>query len=412
MQARDFLVASVAAILAAVVGGAALLLAGLLRRRRSTLAAVPDSRAGVSPPEEDWLVARNDQQFGPVTFAQLRNYAQDGRLARSDLLRPAGSPAWIRAQDVRGLFPLPVPPPAPTAPAVRRPADIALSAHDRVAAPQVSEAQALRNVTADALQHAAARASDLDRSARHRSVPEPIGAARIRRKNYFARHWRGELSLPVSFWINGILAGIITLSINVGINASLDFKDDFQPGIALAAELLIWTATSIVAVWQLVGLWRSATNYRKALKIVWGVVAKVWVVLGAAEWVLDFAVSGAPQIKELYNIYRGDEEMGSYAFRVLRDGRELEFSGGITFGAAKEFQRFLDAMGVVQVVHLNSPGGRVAEAERIGRLLEARKLSTYVVNDCLSACTHIFLSGRERLISPDGRLGFHQPDAP
>jgi hypothetical protein len=103
--------------------------------------------------------------------------------------------------------------------------------------------------------------------------------------------------------------------------------------------------------------------------------------------------------------------MGAYAFRVLRDGRELEFSGGITFGAAKDLQRFLDAMPAVQVVHLNSPGGRIAEAARMAYLISARKLATYVVGNCLSACTTIFLSGRERLISPQGRLGFHQPDA-
>ena len=104
--------------------------------------------------------------------------------------------------------------------------------------------------------------------------------------------------------------------------------------------------------------------------------------------------------------------MGGHAFRVLRDGRELEFSGGITFGAAKDFQRFLEAMPAVQIVHLNSPGGRIGEAGRIGRLISARKLSTYVVGNCLSACTTVFLSGRERLISSQGRLGFHQPDFP
>jgi hypothetical protein len=401
MQAREILVAIIAVIIIAVIGGT------LLRRRRRSRHAhssAEDAHSG-----DRWFVSKNDQHFGPVTFDQLRAYARDGLVTRSDLIKRAGAQAWTRARDLRELFPLP--PPVPTAPAVQRLGEITLSAHDRVTAPPVSEARALRHLTADALRHAAWQDPDPPRSSQHRSAPQPIGDAR-RRQNYFARHWRGELSLPVSFWINGILAGIATLSINVGINASMDLKDDLQPGIALASELLIWTTTSAITVWQLVGVWRSATNYRKSLKIFWGVVAKVWVILGAAESVLHFAVSGLPQIKELYNIYRGDEAMGRYAFRVLRDGRELEFSGGITFGAAKDFQRFLDAMPAVQVVHLNSPGGRVAEAERIGHLLSARKLSTYVVGNCLSACTTIFLSGRERLISPQGRLGFHQPDFP
>jgi len=409
MQAHVFLVAVVAIVIVGIFGGTVLLLESL-RRRRQSKRDTPRNPSGEGAPFEDgWFVSKNDQQFGPITFDQLRTYAQDGLVTRSDLLKKAGSRAWIPAQEVGGLLPLP--PRAPTVPAIRRPADIALSAQDRVAAPPVSEAQALRHATAEALRPAP-RDSDLHRSRQDRPAQQPIGNARRKRRNYFARHWRGELSLPVSYWINGILAGIATLSVNLAITATTDFKDDFQPGIALAAEILIWTTTSVIAVWQLVGLWRSATNYRKALKIFWGVVVKVLVILGAAESVVNFAVSGAPQIKELYNIYRGDAEMGGYAFRVLRDGRELEFSGGITFGAAREFQQFIDAMGVVQVVHLNSPGGRVEEADRIGRLLRDRKLSTYVVNDCLSACTHIFLNGRERLISPEGRLGFHQPDAP
>ena len=30
-------------------------------------------------------------------------------------------------------------------------------------------------------------------------------------RNYFARHWRGDLSLPVSFWANGVLLNLIVV---------------------------------------------------------------------------------------------------------------------------------------------------------------------------------------------------------
>ena len=69
-------------------------------------------------------------------------------------------------------------------------------------------------------------------------------------------------------------------------------------------------------------------------------------------------------------------------------------------------------MAALKVVHLNSTGGRILEAERIGALIKGRNLSTYVPAQCLSACTIIFLSGHERFIGPSGRLGFHQPDFP
>ena len=411
MQARESLVAICAAIIVVIIVGAALLLVSLRRRRRSRPTAAPNPSAAGAHSGDNWFVSKNDQQFGPITFDQLRTYARDGLVTGADLIWRAGAQAWMRARDIQGLFPL-LPPPLPPAPAVRRRTEIVLSAHDRAAAPPVSEAQALRHVTADALRHAAGQGPDPLRCAPERAARAPDGDTAGRRRNYFARHWRGELSLPVSYWINGILAGVAAVAVVAAINTSVDFKDDFQPGLALGAEVMIWAATSLIAIWRLVGVWRSATNYQRALKIFWGTVAKVLVIVGAAETLASFALIGAPQINELYNIYRGDDEIGGHAFRVLRDGRELEFSGGITFGAAKEFQGFLDAMPAVQIVHLNSPGGRIAEAGRIGRLISARKLSTYVVGNCLSACTTIFLSGRERLISSQGRLGFHQPDFP
>jgi hypothetical protein len=166
----------------------------------------------------------------------------------------------------------------------------------------------------------------------------------------------------------------------------------------------------IILIWQVVGTWRSATNYPKDK--VWGRVAKVMLVVGVIRSLVDFAQNGLPQIQEVYAIFRGDERVGNFAFRVLHDGRELEFSGGITFGAAKEFERFLNAVGGVQLVHLNSTGGRILEAQRIGDLIRSRNLNTYVSHQCLSACTIIFLSGHERLVTAEAKIGFHQPDIP
>ena len=96
--------------------------------------------------------------------------------------------------------------------------------------------------------------------------------------------------------------------------------------------------------------------------------------------------------------------MGPAAFRILHGGREIELSGGISLGAAQEFQRLLDTLGDVKIVHLNSPGGRGSEAQRMGQIVGARNLSTYVADECLAACTIIFLDSHERLIGPAARL--------
>jgi hypothetical protein len=87
----------------------------------------------------------------------------------------------------------------------------------------------------------------------------------------------------------------------------------------------------------------------------------------------------------------------------------LEFSGGITFGVASEMAGFLDAMSGVKTIRLNSIGGRIREAQRMADIIKARSLSTFVVRDCLSACTIVFLGGKERYLLSTARLGFHQP---
>jgi hypothetical protein len=55
-------------------------------------------------PEIQWYYARNDQQFGPVSAAELKQLADEGRLAPDDLLWREGMDQWATAINLRGLF--------------------------------------------------------------------------------------------------------------------------------------------------------------------------------------------------------------------------------------------------------------------------------------------------------------------
>jgi len=126
--------------------------------------------------------------------------------------------------------------------------------------------------------------------------------------NYIARHWRGELSLPISYWINGFLANI-TIVIIATIITKSDLKTDFRPEIALSSIILVWTTGLLIFVWQLVGVWRSATNYKIANPTKsWGGLAKFIMILALLRTVGDFTQHGIPQINEYYKIYAGDEK--------------------------------------------------------------------------------------------------------
>ena len=51
-----------------------------------------------------WYYARNDQQFGPVSAAELKQLADAGRLTPGDLLWREGMDAWTTAINLHGLF--------------------------------------------------------------------------------------------------------------------------------------------------------------------------------------------------------------------------------------------------------------------------------------------------------------------
>ncbi len=239
--------------------------------------------------------------------------------------------------------------------------------------------------------------------------PPPLPRTASRSRSYVARHWRGELSLPVSYWLNGILGGLV-VGATVAVLAYVSGRQgDARPLLWLISLSAIWISAALLTLWQTVGVWRSATYYRRRGKQFWGAAAKALVMLGAVQFAANFAMVGTAQLAGIYEIVAGDALVGPHEFHILANGQTLEFSGGITFGVAEELERFLNAMAGVRTVRLDSAGGRVLEAQKMSDMIRSRNLSTFVARDCLSACTIVFLGGKERLMLTAARLGFHQP---
>lgn len=98
-------------------------------------------------------------------------------------------------------------------------------------------------------------------------------------------------------------------------------------------------------------------------------------------------------------------------------GRLIMLNGAIEAGDAGRLEAYLDSLEDAPArVAMNSPGGNVDEALRIGRLLRDREMDTLVLGGtaCLSSCPYVFAGGTERLASREGVLGLHQHyyDAP
>lgn len=238
---------------------------------------------------------------------------------------------------------------------------------------------------------------------KHVPVEPPHG---MLHRSYIARHWRGELSLPVSYFVNGMLVGFLAY---VVITALAPFIGRIGTPVGVFAAIVgIWLFALSITFWQVVGIWRSADRHpARGGSKGWATVAKIMVVIGILQTVHLFGTSGIPQIREGIQIVRGDISMGEHALRVLNNGTEIELAGGITVGVANEIEQLLAENPGVHTVHLNSGGGRIVEAENIRNLIEQRGLDTYVSAECLSACTIAYLGGKRRFIDADAKLGFH-----
>lgn len=102
----------------------------------------------------------------------------------------------------------------------------------------------------------------------------------------------------------------------------------------------------------------------------------------------------------------------THTLRVIRQGSEIEFLGEIDYGSAVGLEEILAQNPKAKVLHLNSPGGQVDEADRMAASVEKRGMTTTVDEFCVSACTLVFLAGQQRLIAPKAQVGFHRPWVP
>jgi hypothetical protein len=97
-------------------------------------------------------------------------------------------------------------------------------------------------------------------------------------------------------------------------------------------------------------------------------------------------------------------------FALNKNGR-LIATGMIAPGSAETFASEVTARGeYIKTVVLNSPGGSVADAMAIGRLIREKKFATEVdaAKYCASSCPLVFAGGIERRAGEKAVIGVHQ----
>ena len=125
-----------------------------------------------------------------------------------------------------------------------------------------------------------------------------------------------------------------------------------------------------------------------------------------------FAQETSPQEKDLSAAPEPNTRAGFLGgeldVSVSDDGKVLYLVGPVSPGSYRTVATVVRAHDGLQTAYLASHGGTVIDGYLIGNLVRAKQLDTYVEHLCASSCTQIFASGKERIMGPHARLGFHQ----
>ncbi len=121
------------------------------------------------------------------------------------------------------------------------------------------------------------------------SAPSANLSKRRKADNYFARAWRGEVSLGRSYWLNGVLLGL-GLRLTMGTLVELAKEDPTLIARGLGGALMAMIIVMVAwMIWWTVGTWRAANAYTGfagwaalvRILLVIGVVAVLVAILGA-----------------------------------------------------------------------------------------------------------------------------------
>jgi hypothetical protein len=98
--------------------------------------------------------------------------------------------------------------------------------------------------------------------------------------SYIARHWRGDISLGKSYWINGAVVGIVFYIVWSILLAVLAVGVADRSAQVLGLVVLI-AAQVTLYTWQVVGVWRSAGKHEsRGGKKFWAILARIGLCLG------------------------------------------------------------------------------------------------------------------------------------
>jgi hypothetical protein len=83
-------------------------------------------------------------------------------------------------------------------------------------------------------------------------------------KCHITNHWQGNLTLPISLWVNGTIIAIIVALLTTHAVDEI-YQSDLSDKAWLIATIAVFSLSIMMSVWAIIGIWRSATSHQRML---------------------------------------------------------------------------------------------------------------------------------------------------
>jgi hypothetical protein len=251
-------------------------------------------------------------------------------------------------------------------------------------------------------------AADMSTSSQYllNEIPEVVERHSSLNKSYIRKHWCGELSLAVSFWINLFLLNVIIMVVWALLGYSEILKNPL-----IAARVVISYLIGIFAIvypWQIIGLWRSSNRHiRFNGKHFWARTAQVLVVLGFIV-TLSSITTNWPICESMFRIAFEIDEYKNPTLTLVKNDTFIHLQGYLNYGVSKKVSIILKNNPGIEGIILDSMGGWIYEGRELSKLIFSYDLNTYSIKGCYSAATIAFIAGKKRYLGVGANLAFHQ----
>ena len=214
------------------------------------------------------------------------------------------------------------------------------------------------------------------------------------KNRYLVDHWNGLHSIARVIWINLFAFSLI-------ISVLLDLLPQDLNSVQTAFGVFVLNA---FLIWQLMGAFRTlllAVKNHTDIVLTISLAFAICIVLAMSVW-RSVEMINPPQAKKVTATASEIKLL-----EVSDDGHTIFINGDINYPLYTSFLATLEENNQIKTVMLSSDGGIIFAARAMVIKITENGLNTKVKENCYSACTLIFMAGRNRELGDRGELGFH-----